>query len=78
MELSTTMPTANAIPAREIILILRPKILRIINTATKVTGILMAIIRTERTDPKNNNRTATANIAPRLRFDLTSRIDSSM
>ena len=38
----------------------------------------MAIIKTERTDPKNNNRTMTANIAPRLRLDLTSLIDSSI
>ena len=78
MELSTTIPTAKAMPASEMILILRPKIFKTINTDTKLTGILIATINNERAEPRKINNTATARRAPRPRFDFTKCIASSI
>ena len=72
------MPTAKAIPAREIILMLRPRTFRMMNTDKRLTGMLIATISRDRADPKNTSRTATASTAPKARFDLTRRIASSM
>ena len=64
MALSTTMPTAKAMPAKETILIDRPSATKTTTDAITEIGIAMAITPMVLSERKNNNKVNTANMPP--------------
>ncbi len=68
MAASSVMPTANARPAREITLSVRPAMSRTRNAASTDPGIAMATIRVARNLRRNHHSTPTASAMPRPRL----------
>ena len=71
MLLSSVIPIANATPAREMTLMVRPIISKPRKEAIVHTGIPLAPSRVAETERKNRNSTVAANIAPINRFCIT-------
>ena len=76
IELSSVIPIAKAMPAREITLILRPAKKRPINAAMVHIGIPTTPTRVAEKDLKNNHMTRLASKAPIVRFLHTFDMDA--
>ena len=76
MLLSSVMPIAKAMPARDITLIVRPATDSPRNAASVQTGIPMAPIRVAGSDFRNSIRTRVASSAPMTRLVTTVRTDA--
>ena len=78
MALSTTIPTAKAIPARLTTLSVRPKSVTIRNVPTALIGIARPITKVLRQLLRNNRSTIIARMPPTTTFCLTRPIDDFM
>ena len=78
IELSIVMPIANATPAIEITLMVRPVINRPRKAASTQTGIPIEPISVADQERRNSRRTNTASTAPISRFWMTVRTESRM
>ena len=78
MALSTTMPEANARPARLMTFRVRPNAYSTKNTATNEMGMESATTSTLRALRKNANSTAMARMEPTIKLPLTKDNASSM
>ena len=65
---STTMPTANASPAREITLIERPSAAMATNEPMMETGIASEITRVARPERRNKSSSSAASVPPMRMF----------
>ena len=77
MLLSSVMPIANATPASEITLIVRPATSRPMNAAMVQIGTPMMPTAVARAERRNRNMTAIASTAPSARLVQTLAIDAS-
>ena len=75
---SSTMPMANASPAREIMLSVRPVICINRNAVKSDTGIASATMKVARNLRRNHHRIPTARLMPRSKLVLSMSIDSLM
>ena len=77
-ELSTTMPTANAMPASEMMLMERPRTKMKMNVETTVTGMATPMIMTLERLPRNRSSTPIASAPPMKMLLITRERDWSM
>jgi hypothetical protein len=75
---TTSIPTENANPAREIIFRLRPNARRRMKTVIKLIGMEIATTRTDRIDRRNIISTRLARTAPINRLLMTRSTDCSI
>ena len=77
MLLSSVMPIANAMPARDMTLIVRPPASRPRNAAIAHIGMPMTPMAVALSDRRNRYMTSVASPAPRLRLNQTLRTEAS-